>query len=229
MECPKCGARSWSARCEGCGFQLLPDAPPTSSLQLAAPAAPAPRPPRAVAQPWRQRPLSTVGPLELSRGWDRRAGAFALLFAIALAIAGLRGHAALPLRVVLAVAGLCLAYVSVAALVNSTTVAVAAGWLTVSHGPLPLKPGRRVPLGSVTQIFVRTTFHSRRKHPSLGHWSPREDYLLYHVVADLADGGELPLLGSIDDVSHARRLERLLEDHLGIVDDPMRSLSERRA
>ena len=138
--------------------------------------------------------------------------------------------AAPPLaRVALALFGLLATYGGLCYALNKTTLAVAGGLLSVTRGPLPVGGEKRLVLDEITQIFVRTRFLVRRKNPWMGTWSPREEVLRYQVVAELADGRELRLLGDLEDVDEARRFERTLERHIGITDDPMRSLAERRA
>ena len=239
MECPKCSTRAWSARCPECGFQLLPDGPSAgSSFELEVRPLPlsAARPttalsglaPRAqVARP----PGSSVAPLMLARPWDRKlAFGWLLVFALCELVALRTAHQfALPVRLLFAVVGIAPLYAAFCFALNKTTLFVGSGWLEIVRVPLPAGGNKRIPLHDITQIFVRTTFHTRRKHRWMRYGSSHEDYFRYHVMAELLGVDELKLLGDFADVDEARSIERRLEHHLGITDDPTRSLSERRA
>ena len=172
---------------------------------------------------------SSVGPLTIERAWDRQFAWAWVVIGLLLEVVAARAAAPPLARVALALFGLLATYGGLCYALNKTTLAVAGGLLSVTRGPLPVGGEKRLVLDEITQIFVRTRFLVRRKNPWMGTWSPREEVLRYQVVAELADGRELRLLGDLEDVDEARRFERTLERHIGITDDPMRSLAERRA
>ncbi len=235
MECPKCRTRAWSARCPECDFQLLPDSPSGAGgasfeLDVRAPPTRAAQPPMAVTgvaprAPRARPPAGSVPPLTLERRWSRGPAWGWGLIGGALVIAAARtaaGH--LPMRVAVGLLGLGLLYVALCFALNTTTLRIQAGRLAVVRGPIPAGGNRDIRLDDIAQVFVRRTHHSRRKYPWMRYWSPREHYLRYHVLADLAGSGEVELVGDFEEVQDALRYERTLESHIGITDDPMRSL-----
>ncbi|MFO0547982.1 MAG: hypothetical protein U0271_06320 [Polyangiaceae bacterium] len=239
MECPKCGRRSWGARCD-CGFQLLPESLPARSspapLALEIDASRNPPPPTHVPMAMsgvlgavvrRRPPASSLAPLSIERPWQRRGAAWGL-FGAALIAAAFGPRTTPTWRSALLVFGVSMVYAGFTYLVNRTEVAIRGGRLLVLRGPLPVPGNRNLAVDDVVQIFVRTTFHSRRKYPGW-RYSPRVEYMLYHVCADLADGATVKLIGDFEQVDDARSIEQTLEAHIGITDDPTRSLSERRA
>lgn len=104
-------------------------------------------------------------------------------------------------------AGVVLAYVSVAQLLNRTTVRLEHGLLSISHAPL-WWPGRRVlDARELAQLFVVEQRGGRGR-------------IRYQLGALLRDGKRLALL-TVDSAEQAHFLERRLEQALGIVDQPV--------
>lgn len=172
-------------------------------------------------------PASTLAPLTLERPWQRRGVAWGFCGA-ALIAASFGPRAAPALRTGFLLVGVWMVYAGLTYLLNRTQIAVRGGRLLVLRGPLPVPGNRSLAADDITQIFVRTTFHTRRKYPG---WrlSPLVEYMLYHVCADMADGNTVKLIGDFERIDDARAIEQALEAHIGITDDPTRSLSERRA
>lgn len=103
--------------------------------------------------------------------------------------------------------GVGLLYFVVASFVNTTTVGVAGGKLSVHHGPL-WWPGRTsLPREHVQQLFV-VEQRSRNR-------------TTFQLCALLRDGSRRKLLGSLESSAHAHFLEARLERVLGITDAPV--------
>lgn len=103
--------------------------------------------------------------------------------------------------------GVGLAYFVLASFVNTTTVSLAEGKLSVHHGPL-WWPGRTsLARGDVQQLFV---VEQRAKNS-----------VTYQVCALLRDGTRRVLVRSLRDEAAARYLEVRLEGLLGLADQPV--------
>lgn len=236
LECPTCFTRSWSARCTNCGFALLPGAEPVRvvdapSLELDVQAAPPVVPEMAVSgrAPLRQVPRPpgrTLPSLELAVAWTRDpAGLFGLIAVVAVLLA-VQQHQRVAVAFACGLVAIAATWTALAFALNTRIVTVAKGRLRARHVPVPVFGDHDVDVDKVEQIFVRTVFGTRRKHRWMGVWSPLEDFVVYSVHADV-DGKEIQLFSGLGDVSLARRFEQKLESHIGITDDPSRSLAER--
>jgi hypothetical protein len=103
--------------------------------------------------------------------------------------------------------GVGLLYFVIASFVNTTTVGVAGGQLSVHHGPL-WWPGRTtLPRETLQQLFV---VEQRAKNRTT-----------FQLCALLRDGSRRKLLGSLESSAHAHFLEARLERVLGISDAPV--------
>jgi len=230
MECPKCEARSWGARCVECGEQLIPDSLQTTT-GLALDVRPVARAAAHVSTDLPGGRDSVVTPprrsptdfplLVLSYRWSERAWHLMLIAAV-LFLCGLR-LPLLPRLGVGALVAVCL-YAAAAYRLNATTFRVEKRTLHIESGPLPWRRARQLPIADIDQIFVRTTYGSKRENP-FNEWNKaRVVVTTYGVVAALRVGGEVTLLSGRDDIGEAISLERRLETHLGIVDDGTRSV-----
>jgi len=108
-------------------------------------------------------------------------------------------------------AGVFLAYLTVAGFVNTTTVRVSAGRLTVEHGPLPWPGQRDLSTDDIEQLYcqektVRTKNGTRTT---------------YQLAAATRHGRDVKLVSGLAELSPARFLEYELEAHLGIADRPV--------
>lgn len=107
--------------------------------------------------------------------------------------------------------GVGLTYYVFAAFVNQTVVSVDAIALSVSHGPLPWIGARTIPRGEVQQLYVERT--SSRSENSTS------DY--YHVNAVTTSGSKVRLLTHVGGADEAAYFEQVIEDRLGIRDEPV--------
>ena len=101
--------------------------------------------------------------------------------------------------------GIGLAYYCVALFVNSTTVKVGGGTLHVSHGPLPWRGTKTIPVRDLAQLFV---VEKRGNRGSLS----------YELCGLMRDGKRQSILTGLTDETSARFLEVRLEQVMNIVD-----------
>lgn len=106
--------------------------------------------------------------------------------------------------------GVGMTYRAIAGLLNRTTVSVRDGRLTVRHGPLPWLGDRDLPTPSLRQLYVRSKT-SRTKNGTRTS---------FKVCAENADRAEVVLVAGLTDRAQADYLEWVIEDHLGIENDP---------
>lgn len=105
-------------------------------------------------------------------------------------------------------AGVYAAYWSLAVLRNRSTFVMRRGRLTVRHGPLPMPFQRELDGEEVRQLYLAV----RR--------TPRRHSARYDLRVLTAGGDDVTLLDNVRSRSEAARLERAIERHLGIADDP---------
>jgi hypothetical protein len=96
-------------------------------------------------------------------------------------------------------------YLALVYLINRTTLVVDKKGLTVTHGPLPFRPSITIPRSELRQLFVR--IESTR-------------HITYSLCAKTNDGTHVLINGSNNPLE-LRRIEVLIEDRLGIVDEPV--------
>lgn len=106
-------------------------------------------------------------------------------------------------------AGLFITYLALSKLVNKTRVEISFGHLSVRHGPLPWPGTLDLAVDGLEQFHVV----SRRVKTKNGSRTA------YDVVVDQKDGPRVTVLKDVATSQHAYSIERVLEQHLGIVDD----------
>jgi hypothetical protein len=109
-------------------------------------------------------------------------------------------------------AGISIGYIAVAGLLNSTTLAIKDGVLTVRHGPLPWRGNHTLPTEELRQLFCQQHISSYRG----GGGTP----ISYEVHAQL-DGREVKLVRGLEESRQALYIEQLVEGTLGIEDVPV--------
>jgi hypothetical protein len=108
--------------------------------------------------------------------------------------------------------GLGLLYFCLLVLFNRTVVRVSYGELELTHGPLPVPGNHRVPVDEIAQLYIRHE-HKQGNQGSTSH--------TYPLIARLKSGQDLKLLPTNSELNVARALEQLVEEHLGIRDEPV--------
>lgn len=117
------------------------------------------------------------------------------------------------LAVFLMIPMLLVSYAGLIGFTNRTRIHVDGEALSVVHGPFPMFGTKdwRVPRGDVEQLFVQTVSHRGARGGS---------QLEHRLCAALADGRRITLVPGVERIAQALFLERKLEAHLGITDDP---------
>ncbi|HYE18263.1 MAG TPA: hypothetical protein VEA69_07450 [Tepidisphaeraceae bacterium] len=113
-----------------------------------------------------------------------------------------------------------LGYRTLADLLNSTTLTVTPGdALTVRHGPLPWPGNATWPAARLTQVYCVAT-KSYRTSEGRDFSKP---YFVFSLHALLTDGtsARISMGPPVTDTDLPRRLERLIERHLGLPDRPV--------
>lgn len=104
--------------------------------------------------------------------------------------------------------GLFLIYYCLASLINETRIVVEDRTIAVTHGPLPWKAPRPMPVDDIEQLYVKERVHRGKDSTSVQ----------YSLEIMRRSGGTLTLLSGEHDPDIPRTVERLLETHLGIED-----------
>ena len=113
--------------------------------------------------------------------------------------------------------GLFLSYITLAGFLNTTTITVKQGHLTVVHAPLPWFQPPPLRTADITQLFVRRV--------SVGKQHSRRE--VYSVWAQLRQGREVKLMYGLEAPEQALFVEQQLEAFLGITDRPVPGELER--
>jgi predicted Zn finger-like uncharacterized protein len=236
VTCPKCSARIPAedvniarvvAKCRSCGAvfnfegQLaLPRAtasspiarvalPPGIDLQISEHPAPAP------ADPYRAG-TRAAGDLTLTRRWFNAGAIFLLLFSIVwfsflafwytTAFTDGAPWIVFVFPILHVGAGFMIAHKALTGLLNTTTIRVANGRLTVRHGPIPTFGDRDIALFDLRQLYTVTKTRSKGADT-------------YELHAITSVGPTVKLMTDLTEVQQALYIERTIEDHLGIEDD----------
>jgi hypothetical protein len=217
LACKACGAPvepgdDGYARCRFCGgvARLAPHAGAAATDPTTIP-----RPPIDV--PRGVTVVDTGRGLEITRRWFHPAAIFLAFFAavwigLLATFYGMATGSGAPLPILLfpllhVAVGLGLAYGALAMFVNRTLVRAESGTLSVTHGPLPWRPGPTLASGAVSQVFTREDASKKNQgSPTYSVWAVRKD------------GGRVRLAGTIPSADTALFLEQTIERHLEIAD-----------
>jgi hypothetical protein len=107
--------------------------------------------------------------------------------------------------------GLFLSYTVLAGLFNRTIVSASRGALKIQHTGLPWPGNRELPRDSVRQLYVKEERRRAKRRSN-------DDVVTYDLCALLESQREVELLDGLEELGHARYLERVFEQHLGIKD-----------
>lgn len=106
--------------------------------------------------------------------------------------------------------GVALTYYTLALLLNTTTVAVTRGELTVRHGPLPWVPAT-LPVRDLEQLYVERKVRHNKNGTSV----------TFQLMAVTRDHSGRKLVGGLEELGQALYLEQEIERTLGIRDRPV--------
>ncbi len=108
--------------------------------------------------------------------------------------------------------GVFLVYVTLCSFVNTTTIRIMKGLLTIRTGPLPWKGNKDLPADEIDQLYVKARLsYSRKRGSSVSH----------SLCALMKSGEEVPVIASVGSPEDAVYLEQRIEDFLGIIDRPI--------
>lgn len=102
-------------------------------------------------------------------------------------------------------------YGTLALFLNKTRFQIVEGRFTVRHGPLPWSFARDLPIADIRQLYVRTRV-------SRGGGGSRSYSYVVHLETEGLES--LKLVEGLRSEEEARYLEWVIEDHLGIDDEP---------
>lgn len=104
--------------------------------------------------------------------------------------------------------GIVLPYIAMACFLNTTTIEVASGELTVTHRPVPFPGNRRLRANDIRQLFcVERT--------------GRRGSLTYNVMVRLTSDREVVLIQGLTTDREARFIEQRIESRLGLQNQPV--------
>jgi hypothetical protein len=107
--------------------------------------------------------------------------------------------------------GLILIYRVFAGYLNSTTVTVKNGLLTIQHDPLPWMGNKRLKTAAIRQLYVKK-YKIVSRHRGL--W--KGNYDLYAIIKK---EGHIKLLTGLESAEHALLVRQMIEEYLGIEDN----------
>lgn len=156
------------------------------------------------------------GRLEIIVPWNRLVGGIFAVFSVVwfsfLAMWFTLGNGGLVMLMLMfhVLAGVAIAYTAAANLINTTTITVTDRQLRVEHAPLPWTPTDPIPVSLLEQLYVAE--HRQKTKNGVN--------ITYDVIAKKGSA-DRPLVRGLDNVAHARFLEQVIEQHLGIEDRRM--------
>jgi hypothetical protein len=104
--------------------------------------------------------------------------------------------------------GIGLTYSTVAGLLNTTTLQVGEGTLSVHHGPLPWVGNRVLPTDDIRQLYTERSVS--------GGKSKKETFTVHAIVGT---GPTISVVSRLEEITQALYIEKEVERHLGIVDE----------
>lgn len=108
--------------------------------------------------------------------------------------------------------GVGLTYFTAAQFLNSTTIRVSQGSLSILHGPLPWRGVRDIPVRDIEQVYCKEKAYQNRR-------STRYVYEVYTILRGRNPVGDsVKLLGGLLEAEQALYIEQALEKHLGLAD-----------
>ena len=117
----------------------------------------------------------------------------------------------LIVRLIFPAVGVGMIYAGLAGLVNTSEIVIGNREIRVSHGPLPIKMGKRLAVDDIDQIYCRQ--HTRH--------SENSTTVTYAVHVATRRSGRVKLIDGLNDVNHALYIEQEIERRLGIADSPV--------
>jgi hypothetical protein len=113
--------------------------------------------------------------------------------------------------------GLGVAYFTLAGFLNTTTITVVHGLLSVTSGPIRVPGNKNITADALQQLYTK-------RHVSHGK---NGTSISYELRAQTTDGKDEKLVGGLDKQEQALFMEQQIEEFLGIEDRPIRGEVER--
>ncbi|MBW2736727.1 MAG: hypothetical protein JRH20_30440 [Deltaproteobacteria bacterium] len=108
--------------------------------------------------------------------------------------------------------GVSLMYSSLAGFLNTTEIVVTTDALSIGHAPLPWRGNKRLAVATIRQIYCS-------KHEASGRQGATTTTFRVHAL--LTNGKKARLLSGLPELDQALYIEAQIEDHLGIVNEPV--------
>jgi hypothetical protein len=158
------------------------------------------------------------GELTITRRWFTPSAIFLAIFAVvwnsflvfwySMAFAGGAPWIFFVFPILHVSAGLWITHKALSGLFNTTVIRVAAGRLSVRHGPIPVRGARDIPVEQVRQLYTEQIVSSKgQRH--------------YNVQIVVATGPTLTLVTDLQSPQQALFLEQRLESQLRIADQTL--------
>ncbi len=158
--------------------------------------------------------------LTITKRWFGYGVLFLIMFAIiwdgflivwyGMAFAGGAPTIAILFPLLHVAAGIGITYTAITGLVNSTVLKINDNALTIKHGPLPWPGNKTVDVTDIEQFYVKQSAHTKDGNTTYS----------YMVRAKSSTGKDIKILKipNWKDADEALKIERLIENHLGIKD-----------
>ena len=104
--------------------------------------------------------------------------------------------------------GVGITYSALCGLLNRTVIQIKDGVLSVRHGPIPARGNRTIPVHEVRQLYTEEVVGSKGAKT-------------YKLNAVVASGSAHALASDLSNPQQALFIERAVEDHLGLADQPV--------
>lgn len=118
--------------------------------------------------------------------------------------------------------GVGMIYYSIAGFLNTTSIAVQNGQISVIHAPVPWPGGQSIPAGDITQLYVKEVRHTSTSSSSGRSGRRRTTYTYTVMVVFGPQNREKTLVRSLSEVNQALFIEYTIERFLGIADRAIR-------
>lgn len=172
------------------------------------------------------------GRVVITRRWFTPVHIFTLIFAVIwnmivfgffwAAMIGDGGSFLLFFSLPFFAAGISIAYFSLAGLLNTTTIELAGGALSVRHQPLPWPGTPSIPAAEISQLYSIERVHHHSSSSSSGSRRTSTSYSYEVRIIHGSQRREEKLVGGLTDANQALFIEHTIEHHLGIVDRRVR-------
>ncbi len=146
--------------------------------------------------------------------------AFVLLFLVTAVLGG--GWFIAVFMIPFLVVGGFLAYSALSGILNTSTIDLADGALTISHRPIPWRTPPVLRSNEITQLYSVEKIHHHSSSRSGGTRRTSTSYVYEVHVLYGPENRDVKLIGNLSELNQARFIEHTIERQLGIVDREIR-------